>query len=105
MPVAEIRDGRIAVETQFHERHLVQQIPGARYDRSAGIWTVQLSWASCVILRGVFGQQLEIRSNLAEWSWQIFRARIEPSLTLRNAMELSADDPIAVAIDRVEGGV
>ena len=105
MPAADIYGEKIAVSTQFHERHLVQQVPGARYDRSAGHWTVPLSWPSCVILRGIFGQQLEIRSNLAEWSWRIYRARIEPSLQLRNAMELPVDDPVAMAIDRVEGGV
>lgn len=109
MPAADILDGRIAVRTQFHERHLVQQVPGARYDRSAGHWTVPLSWASCVILRGLFEQRLEIGSNLASWSWQIYRARIEPALQLRNAMELSPDDPVAEIIDRIEtrmeGGV
>jgi hypothetical protein len=102
VPVAEIRDGRIAVQTQFHERHLVQQVPGARYDKSAGCWMVPLSWASCVILRGLFEQRLEIGSNLASWSWQIYRARIEPALQLRNAMELSPDDPVAQIIDLVE---
>jgi hypothetical protein len=102
VPVAEIRDGRIAVETQFHERHLVQQVPGARYDKGGGYWTVPLSWASCVILRGLFEQRLEIGSSLAEWSWRIYRARIEPTLQLRNAMELSPDDPVAQFIDLVE---
>lgn len=102
MPVADIIDGKIAVRTQFHDRHLVQQVPGARYDRAAGYWTVPQSWATCVILRGIFGQQLEIGSSLAEWSWRIYRARIEPSLHLRNAMELSPDDPIAKTIDLVE---
>lgn len=104
MPAADIIDGKIAVTTQFHERHLVQQVPGARYDKSAGHWTVPLTWASCVILRGIFGQRLEIGSSLAEESWRIYRARIEPALQLRNAMELPDDDPVALAIDRVEGG-
>lgn len=105
MPAADISGGKIAVTTQFHERHLVQQVPGARYDKSAGHWTVPLSWASCVILRGIFGQRLEIGSSLAEESWRMYKARIEPALQLRNAMELSDDDPVALAIDRVEGGV
>jgi hypothetical protein len=55
-----------------------------------------------VTLRGIFGQQLEIGSILAEWSWRIYRTRIEPALLLRNAMELSPDDPVAQIIDRVE---
>lgn len=105
MPDADIVDRRIAVRTQYHERHLVQQVPGARYDKSAGHWTVPLSWASCVILRGLFGQQLNIGTDLAEWSWQIYRARIGPALELRNAMELSPDDPVAQIIDLVEARV
>lgn len=105
MPDADIINEKIAVRTEFHERHLVQQVPGSRYDKNAGYWTVPLSWASCVILRGLFGQRLTIGSNLAEWSWRIYRARIEPSLALRHAMELSEDDPVAKIIDRVEGGV
>lgn len=109
MPAAEIEDGRVAIRTQYHERHLVQQVPGARYDKRAGHWTAPLSWPTCVILRGLFGERLEIGSNLAEWSWRIYRARIEPALQLRHAMELSPDDPVAQAIDlvesRMEGGV
>ena len=102
MPSADIIDGRIAVRTQFHERHLVQQVPGARYDRAAGYWTVPLTWASCVVLRGLFAQQLEIGIDLAAYSWRIYRARIEPTLQLRNAMELPSDDPISKVIDAVE---
>lgn len=102
MPAAFIVDGRIAVKTQFHERHLVQQVPGARYDRDAGHWTAPLSWATCILLRGIFREQLEIGSDLAAWSWQTYEARIEPALQLRDAMELSPDDPVAQIIDRIE---
>lgn len=97
-----IADGRIAIETQFHERHLVQQIPGARFDRDAGYWTAPLSWATCILLRGIFREQLEIQPDLAAWSWQTYEARIEPALQLRSAMELSPDDPVAQIIDRIE---
>ena len=102
MPAVYIADGRIAVETQFHKRHLVQQIPGARFNRDAGHWTAPLSWATCILLRGIFREQLEIRPDLAAWSWQTYEARIEPALQLRSAMELSSDDPVAQIIDRIE---
>lgn len=109
MPVADIVDGRISVKTQFHDRHLVQQVPGARYNKDAGYWTAPLSWATCVILRGLFEEHLEIGNDLAAWSWQIYRARIEPVLQLRSAMHLSPDDPVSKIIDtiesRAEGGV
>ena len=103
MPVAEILDGRIAVRTQYHERHLVQQVPGARYDRHAGYWMVPLSWASCITLRGVFGSDLATGSELTKWSWEVYNNRIKPATDLRSAMELPASDPIAQIIDRIEG--
>lgn len=102
MPVAEIVDDRIAVRTQYHERHLVQQVPGARYEKNAGYWTVPLSWASCITLRGIFGSDLATGSELTKWSWKVYNSRIRPALNLRNAMELPSSDPIARIIDRVE---
>lgn len=102
MPVAKTVDGRIAVSTQYHERHLVQQVPGARYDRNAGHWTAPLSWATCITLRGIFGSELVTGPALTKWSWEVYNDRIHPAMNLRNAMELSANDPIARIIDLVE---
>jgi hypothetical protein len=102
VPVADVIDGKIVVRTQYHERHLVQQVPGARYDKDAGYWTAPLGWSTCVILRGLFGVELLAGIGLTEWSWDLYRSRIEPAVHLRNAMSLSDDDPIARFIDRVE---
>lgn len=103
MPVAYIGDdGKIIVPTQYHERHLVQQVPGARYDKAAGYWTVPLSWASCIILRGLFKEQFEAGPSLTTWSWETYNSRIEPAMRLRNAMTLPHEDPISYAIDAVE---
>lgn len=102
MPVAEILDGKIAVRTQYHERHLVQQVPGARYDKSAGYWTVPLSWAACITLRGVFGSDLLTGVELTKWSWEAYNNRIKPVTDLRFAMELPPSDPVARIIDRIE---
>ena len=102
MPDAEIVNGRIAVHTQYHERHLVQQVPGARYDRGAGYWTAPLSWATCVTLRGLFGSDLRVGTRLTEWSWAEYNGRIKPATDLRTAMRLPASDPIAQIIDRIE---
>lgn len=106
MPIAEIVGGfpreRIAVRTQYHERHLVQQVPGARYDKDAGYWTAPLSWATCVILRGIFDSELSVGTLLTKWSWEEYNSRIKPATDLRTAMELPASDPIAQIIDRIE---
>lgn len=102
MPTAEIEDGRIAVYTQYHERHLVQQVPGARYDTGAGRWSAPLSWATCVTLRGIFDSNLSVGTLLTKWSWEEYNNRIKPVTDLRTAMELPASDPIAQIIDRIE---
>lgn len=102
MPVADVEDGKIVIRTQYHERHLVQQVPGARYDKQSGCWTAPLSWATCVILRGLFKEELQAGIGLASWSWNVYRERIEPALRLRDAMTLPADDPVAKIIDIVE---
>lgn len=102
MPVADIDAdaGKIVVATQFHERYLMKQIPGARYVN--GQWTVPLSWPSCIMLRGIFGVSLTATPALAEWSWAIYNERISPAASLRDALSLDPDDAIARAIDAVE---
>lgn len=61
-----------------------------------------MTWATCVILRGLFGTELQLGLGLASWSWDIYHQRIEPALQLRDAMELSEDDPVAKIIDIIE---
>lgn len=102
MPVADAEDGRIVIRTQYHERHLIQQVPGSRYVKESGCYTAPLSWATCVILRGIFGEDLQIGPSLADWSWQTYSERIEPTLKLRDALTLPEDDPISKIIDTVE---
>jgi hypothetical protein len=102
VPTAEIEDGRIAVYTQYHERHLVQQLPGARYDRGAGRWSAPLTWATCITLRGLFGSDLSTGAQLTKWSWEEYNNRVKPVTDLRTAMTLPASDPIALIIDRIE---
>lgn len=102
MPVADVEDGRIVIRTQYHERHLIQQVPGSRYDKQTQCWSAPLSWATCVILRGLFGEDLQPGLHLANWSWDMYRLRIQPALELRDAMVLPDDDPIAQIIDTVE---
>jgi hypothetical protein len=46
----------------------VRQIPGARHDSKRQAWKFPLSWAVCVIARGVFGQKLEVGPELVAWA-------------------------------------
>jgi SNF2 family DNA or RNA helicase len=101
VPFCEIDDGRISIRTEFHDRHLVQELPGARYDRKAEVWTAPLSWASCITLRGLFGERFTAGEKLAEWSWDTYNNRIEPAMRMRAQLELGHDFP---ELDALEEG-
>lgn len=65
-------------------RDRAKQVPGARHDNRARGWRFPLSWASCVVARGVFGAALEIGPELASWATEERSRRIDPSLQARS---------------------
>lgn len=73
-----------------HDR--IKELPGARFRLDQ--WTVPLSWATAVQLRGVFGKELVVGPELTQWSIEEFEDRIKPGLELRRAQKLEEDDPI-----------
>jgi SNF2 family DNA or RNA helicase len=91
MPLANIENGEITVATEYRDKHSIKSIPGAKWSQT-GSWRLPLSWASCVALRGVFGDRLEIGPELGEWAWQEKTNRIDPSMRLRSAIEAEGDD-------------
>lgn len=86
MPTATLTpDGsRIAVYTTYQEKEKIQLVPGVRRNARGGYWELPLAWASCVVLRGVFGSDLVIEDSLRAWSWEIFNYRIMPTLELKD---------------------
>src|SRR5262245_22691143 len=62
-------------------------MPGSRYDGRTKLWTLPLTWAAMVQLRGVFGQHLEYSDALTAWTWDVRRNRVDPSLELRDVAE------------------
>jgi hypothetical protein len=51
-----------------YRKEMVKQIPGARHNSKLQCWTLPLSWAVCVIARGVFGAELEVGPELVAWA-------------------------------------
>lgn len=95
MPKAEIHPERadhVRIQTSYQDRFLIKQLPGVRYDSDTRTWTAPLTWATCIQLRGLFGKELELSKELADWGWNERNTRIEPAMALRTAMELSDDD-------------
>ena len=89
---AEIVGNRIVVTSGFRDKDLIQKIPGSRYDRTARIWRLRISWAACVQLRGIFGDRLVIGEQLEAWAWNELKTRIEPCMALRDAEDVPGWD-------------
>jgi SNF2 family DNA or RNA helicase len=92
MPRAELVSTRIVLQTEFRDRDLIRAVPGARFDKDAREWHVPLSWASCLTLRGVFGERLEVGDELQKWAFMELEQRIEPAMEARQlALDINAD--------------
>lgn len=89
MAFAEIVDDYLAVQTVWTEKELPKQVPGCRWHIERKHWRFPLSWASCVGLRGVFGDRLEVGPKLNDWALNELRDRVQPANELR---ELLAPD-------------
>jgi len=87
MPHAEIISEPFLIEvaTDFQDRHLIKQVPGSGYTKDTG-WRVPLSWPSCVMLRGLFGDKLTVGPRLSEWSWAQRANRLEPATRIRGEL-------------------
>lgn len=81
----------IRVDTQFAEKELVKLIPGSHWDPHTKNWTVPLTWAACVQLRGAFGSTLHVGPNLTHWSLVEFKRRIRPALDLRTQIVVAPE--------------
>lgn len=103
MALAELNKekGRIDVHASYTENDLLTQIPGARFERADKVWTVPMSWASCIVLRSLFGGSLEVGPGLHAWTWMQYRDRINPAMSIRDS--LSEETPFP-ELDKVEEG-
>ncbi len=93
---AEIRDGRIYIDSQYADRETCKILPGSRWDKELRQWSVPLTWASCKQLRSTFGTRLEIGPVLLEWARNEVETRVNPCMSLRDAIGLDEDDPINI---------
>lgn len=81
----------IEIETTWNEKELIKTIPGVRWNVEDKVWSVPLGWTQCIILRGVFGQQITFGAELTKWGWCELETRINPAMKLRMQTSLSDD--------------
>lgn len=103
MALAELNQDkeRIDVHVSYVENDLISQLPGARFDRVAKVWHAPASWATCIVLRSLFGGNLEVGPKLHAWTWEEYRSRVNPAVSIRDALEDSTEFP---ELDKVEDG-
>lgn len=87
MATVELDGNTIRVETGYHERELIKQVPGSKWDTKERTWRVPLTWAACVQLRGVYKDTLVIGPKLYVWALDELDRRINPSLHWREQMD------------------
>lgn len=101
MALAELnRDkNRIDIQASYTEADLLTQIPGARFERKDQVWTAPKSWATCIILRNLFGTELGVGPELHKWTWSEYSERINPAVSIRDSLSEETAFP---ELDKVE---
>ena len=79
-----VEEDIIRVNTTWAEKELIKLIPGARWNAKDSVWELPLGWAQCIIMRGVFRQQITFGDRLTKWGWDELNGRINPIALLRN---------------------
>lgn len=62
---------------------VIRQIPGARFNTKERTWSFPLSYATCIVARGVFGAELSVGDELVLWVRKEMARRVQPALHLR----------------------
>lgn len=86
MAHAEINNDVIKVTSTWQEKELIKTVPGSRWNAEGKHWTVPLTWAACVQLRGTFDNALTVGPELTQWSWDRFH-EVKHSLDIRDLVE------------------
>lgn len=82
------RDGdTIYISSDGVSKDIATQVPSARHDSASRTWRFPLTWAHCVMLRGVFGPELTIGPELTAWATDELERRVKPALEAREAKE------------------
>jgi SNF2 family DNA or RNA helicase len=82
----------VLIETNYQDRFLIKQLPGATWDAGRKVWKARTSWSTCVILRGLFKDRLVVGKTLGDWARQEMAERISEANRLRGLLKLEDDD-------------
>lgn len=87
MPTAErVGDRIIIADARWSQSAIINAIAGCRWREQEKIWSLPLSWATCLQLRSGFGEEFISGPNLVAWAWAEYENRIKPSIALRDQL-------------------
>lgn len=89
MATAWLDGDTIVVDTEYHEKPLIQQVPAAKWSLARKRWEMPAAWGNCLALRGSFGAKLELAEDLSAWGWE--QAKRAESLRLLKEPHPSED--------------
>lgn len=75
---------------------LKDNVPGAKWDASRRVWTVPLSWTSCLALRVEFGDELAIGPTLMAWALET-KVGKEELIELRSMIDVPDEYMVQIA--------
>ncbi len=67
---------RILLETEFREKSLIKQVPGARWDNEMRQWHLPITYTACTQLAAVFGKRLTVGDDLKQYALDEFEHRM-----------------------------
>lgn len=77
----------IELQSDFRDKELCKAVPGGTWNDEIKRWVYPLGWATCLQLRSVFGQRLQVGQALAAWARDQRDNRVQPCLELRTASD------------------
>lgn len=81
----------IVIESQWNTSFQLQELPGTRYVGKRKRYEMPLSWASCVMLRSTFGDDLDVDRSLKDWAREEREYRLNPADALRELTKLNVE--------------
>jgi len=87
---AELGEDRIVLQSAWSDKESIKLIPGASWDKDDRVWTLPLSWSSCVMLRGVFKERLVLGPQLKLWGMKERVDRVDTVMAIREKTDVPA---------------
>lgn len=86
--ISEEKPNKIKIsERHYRFKELLDTIPSSRWDKDDDAWYFNLTWQTCLALRGTLKEYLEVGPNLKAWHDSEYYNKILPCYNLREQID------------------